>query len=327
MKLLFVTDTHLGIYNDSDEWLEIVKNIFVKIKQICEEEKIDTIVHGGDFFHNTRSINKKTLDYANYIVDDILSDIKLLTIIGNHDIFYKNKLKPNSLQIFKNTPTVQIIDKPTKIDNIYLIPWNTKIPDDKTEYCFGHFEINGFQMNDSFTCNKGMNVSQFKNFKEVYSGHFHKKSANKNIVYLGAPYQQTFADELQEKGFYIWNNGELIFIRNIESPEFHKIKVEDINEDLVNGNIVKLIFDSKYDTNETLKIIDKVKSMKPMQLSVDLSKSIQQKDETEQELVDTELLTTFEIFKKYVDEIEIPKGIQKKTLLKMSEKIINEIVE
>jgi len=327
MKLLFVTDTHLGLYNDSDEWLNVVKDIFVEIKQICKKEKINTIIHGGDFFHNTRSINKKTLDYANYIVNDILHDIKLLAIIGNHDIFYKNKLKPNSLQLFEKTPNVQIIEEPTKFHDIYLIPWNTKIPDEKLKYCFGHFEINGFQMNDSFTCDKGMNTNQFKNFKSVYSGHFHKKSTSQNITYLGSPFQQTFADENNERGFHIWNNGELIFIRNIISPEFHKIEANDINSDIINGNIIKLIFNSKYDTNETLKIIDKVKKMKPMQLSIDLSKTIIQKDEAEQEVVDTNLLTIFEIFKNYTDIIEVPKGIQKKTLLKMSKKLIDEIVE
>ena len=329
MKIIYITDTHLGIYNDSDEWLEIVKDIFIEVKQICKEENITTLIHGGDFFHNTRSINKKTLDYANYIVNDILHDINILTIIGNHDIFYKNKLKPNSLQLFEKTPNVKIIEKPTKFNDTYLIPWNNPIPKDQTKYCFGHFAINGFHMNDSFICNRGINISEFKNFEKVYSGHFHKKSTNKNITYLGSPYQQTFADENNERGFYIWNDGELIFIENNNSPKFHKINVDDIDsrKNDINGNIIKLVYNSNYNTNETLKINEKIINMKPFQLSIDLSKVILKREKVEENPIDTNLLTIYEIFKKHTDTIKIPKGIKKKTLLKMINSMINEIVE
>ncbi len=328
MKILFITDTHLGLYNDSDEWLEIVTNIFKYVKEICKEEKINTIIHGGDFFHNTKSINKKTLDISKYIVKDILNDITIISIIGNHDIFYKNKLKPNSLQTFEDTSNVHVIYEPTKFHDILLVPWNADFSKEKAKYCFGHFKINGFQMNDSFTCKKGLNLNLFKNFKQVYSGHFHKKSTNKNIMYLGSPYQQTFADEGSERGFYIWNNGEIIFIRNTESPEFYKISTNNINKDLISGNIIKLVFESGYNTDDTVKIIDKVKLMKPFQLSADLSKIIVESEHAEdEESIDINLLTTFEIFKNYTDTIEIPKGIKKETLLKMSKNLIDEIVE
>lgn len=327
MKLLFVTDTHLGIYNDSDEWLNVVKDIFKNIKYVCKEEKIDTIIHGGDFFHNTRSINKKTIDYANYIVNDILSDIKIYAIVGNHDIFYKNRIKPNSLQIFENNEDVHIVDSPINFQNILLMPWGFSIPETQSEYCFGHFEINGFQMNDSFTCNRGMKKSQFKNFKSVYSGHFHKKSTNSNITYLGSPYQQTFADEDNERGFYIWEDGELVFIKNSKSPEFIKVDANNIDKDIIPNNIIKLMFDSAYDNNKTLETTEKVKLLKPFKLSIDLSKAIVQEEVEEVELTDTNLLNTYEIFKKYIDNIKLPKGIKKQTLLKMSENLINEIVE
>jgi len=255
MKFIFITDTHLGLYNDSDEWLNVVKDIFIEVQNVCVQEGITNIIHGGDFFHNTRSINKKTLDFANYIINDILHDIKIHAIIGNHDIFYKNKIRPNSLQLFENSRNVYIVEKPTLFHGIQLVPWGCNVQTSSDKYCFGHFEINGFQMNDSFTCKSGLNSNGFKNFESVYSGHFHKKSTSGNITYLGSPYQQTFADENNERGFHIWDNGELIFIRNIISPEFHKIDANDIDKDFITGNIVKLMFDSAYDNN---KILDRI---------------------------------------------------------------------
>ena len=326
MKILFITDTHLGLYNDSDDWLDVVLKIFKEVEYVCKNENINTIIHGGDFFHNTRSINKKTLDCANYIVNGILIGIKIYTIVGNHDIFYKNKIKPNSLQIFENNINVNIIDSPTEFQNILLVPWGFDIPTTQAEYCYGHFGINGFKMNDSFTCSDGMEATQFSSFRKVYSGHFHKKSSISNITYLGSPYQQTFSDTNNERGFHLWDDGELLFIES-SHPLFLKVEANNIDESKIPGNIIKLLFESGYDSDKTIEIIDKVKSLKPFTLSVDLSKVIEQEEEEKPKFEDVSLLNTFEIFKKYIENIKIPKGISKTTLLKMSKNLIDEIVE
>ena len=100
MKYLLLGDTHLGLYNDSDVWLDVVVNLFDQIQKTCHRENIDKIIHLGDFFHNRKSINTKTQTAAQEIVDN-LHGLDLFIIVGNHDTYYKNKIQPTSLRIFR----------------------------------------------------------------------------------------------------------------------------------------------------------------------------------------------------------------------------------
>ncbi len=67
MRYLLVTDTHLGLYGDSDEWHAVVRELFKDIVDTCHREDIRTIIHLGDFFHNRKSINTKTQAIAHGI--------------------------------------------------------------------------------------------------------------------------------------------------------------------------------------------------------------------------------------------------------------------
>ena len=83
--------------------------------------------------------------------------------------------------------------------NILFMPWiNSEnyqlcldsMKDSSSSIMFGHFEINGFEMYKAY-CNNGMETEIFKKFDTVLSGHFHHKSDNGNVYYLGTPYELT----------------------------------------------------------------------------------------------------------------------------------------
>jgi DNA repair exonuclease SbcCD nuclease subunit len=196
-KKLLVTDTHLGMYSDSDAWLDIVLNFYKYITKYCIKHDIREIYHLGDFFDNRKSLNTKTQHVAHRIakVLGLKENLHTYIIVGNHDCYYKNKIHPNTLELFKEYDNISIIDSIEKIDNILLVPWG-EVPEDTqgARFCFGHFAIKGFHMNDSYKCKDGLDKVKFKDFEKVLSGHFHTPSSKGNITYLGSPYGQTFHD-------------------------------------------------------------------------------------------------------------------------------------
>lgn len=325
MKYVMLGDTHLGVHNDSEIWHKVVLDLFKEICDYCTKNDIKTIIHGGDFFHNRKHINVKTIQIGIEIIE-LLKDLQLIIITGNHDTYFKNSIQPTSLEIFKEYKQVKIIDEPTKFNNILLVPWMGDPNKIKANYCFGHFEISGFHMNDNYVCKKGYNSNQFSQFKQTYSSHFHTPSRQGNITYLGSPYQQTFHDVDGKRGYYIWEDGKLEFIEFHKYPKFHKVSTNDkINKELIEGNIIKLIFEKDYGTNENEKLVNKVKSFNPLNFKVDFSHITDDSVEITSRDEVLSLINHDEIIIEFIKKSEQPTNIKKEVLTKISNNMIKEI--
>ena len=212
MKYLLVADTHLGIKQASEKYHNVVYNLFEEIINVCKERNISEVIHLGDFFHERKATNTKTLSVALKIAELFrLNSITLYIIVGNHDIYFKNSLDPTILETFKNNNNIKVISEVTKLsDDIVLCPWSLLPTEGK--FLFGHFEITGFKMNSSYICENGIAPDGFNGYEHVYSGHFHMPSSKGNITYLGSAFPQTFHDIGSIHGYYIFDNGELEFI-------------------------------------------------------------------------------------------------------------------
>jgi DNA repair exonuclease SbcCD nuclease subunit len=324
VRYLLVGDTHLGLYNDSDVWHKVVLDLFKEIHDTCFRENIETIIHLGDFFHNRKSTNTKTQDAANKIAE-MIERFNLIIVVGNHDTYYKNKILPTSLSIFKEHKKIQVVHKQLFFpEDIILVPWGAEVQPTHYKYCMGHFEITGFNMNDSYICKKGRDPSDFSSFKRVFSGHFHTPSTQGKITYLGSPFQQTFHDAGSTRGYYIFENGELEFIEFNKYPHFIKMSTESINNSDIKGNIIKLTFEKDYGTVENGNIIENIMSKEPQQMHVDFSKiSYELDDEPEEDIPD--MIDHEEIIKDYISRIEKPVNIKEKTLLEIISKLTGEI--
>jgi DNA repair exonuclease SbcCD nuclease subunit len=321
-KLLLISDTHLGLQNSSDLWLNVTLNLFKEVVDTCLRKDISTILHLGDFFDEKKSTNQKTLSYA-YAIADVIQPLYMTIITGNHDIYHKEKIHPSSLKCFMYHKDINVITE-TQLDNEFtLVPWGCNISS-KGKFCFGHFDINSFPMNNTSYCNNSnLNIDDFKQYEHVYSGHFHTPSNKGNITYIGSTFQQTFNDCGSSRGYYIFDNGDLEFIEYKEAPKFIKLHTEEKISN-VEGNIVKLIYDKDYGTNQNTKILEEVEKMGPLKLLPNFTNI----SNDEEYSTDEELFTSIkhsDIIGEWIKcDKNIPVNIDKRVLQRMMEKMIDE---
>lgn len=219
MKILNLGDWHLGVKAD-DEWIRGIQ--IDGIKQAIEYSKKNGItvwIQYGDIFDVRKAITHKTMEFAREIVQ-MLDDagITLHTIVGNHDLHYKNVMHPNaSTELLAKYNNVKVYDKPTTVDFdgclIDLIPWmceeNTgeileHIKTSSASFCVGHWELNGFYFYKGMKSH-GLEPDFLKTYKEVWSGHFHTISEATNVRYIGTPWTLTAGDENDPRGFWMFD--------------------------------------------------------------------------------------------------------------------------
>lgn len=263
MKICLLGDTHFGVRNDSKVFHSFFEKFYKEtFFPFLKKNKIDTVIQLGDLFDRRKYINYLSLtECLRYFFKPLKdNNITMHTLIGNHDIFWKEKLSVNSPDLLlKDFDNIHIHQSPTKIKlgelGIDMIPWICKenekevldfVKNSKNKLCIGHFELDGFLLNPG-TLNVGGRNSKFlKKYEKVFSGHFHTKSKKDNIEYLGTPYELFWNDYKDTKGFYVFDTKTLDteFIKN-ENRIFYKFKYNDSKED--------------FDLNEFIKTINKLK--------------------------------------------------------------------
>lgn len=327
-KSVIFGDTHLGLYSDSDAWLEIVFNFYKHIVKYCIKNKIKTLYHLGDFFNNRKSLNTKTQHVAHRIAKilELAKDLHTYIIVGNHDCYYKNQIQPNTLELFKQYNHITVVDKIIRVEDALLVPWG-EVPNSTQDakYCFGHFAINGFHMNDSYKCKAGLDKSIFKDFEKVLCGHFHTPSSNDNIIYLGAPYGQTFHDAGGTRGYHEFEDGKLTFIEYKDAPKFFKYHTNNpMAKEDVEGNIIQVIFDEDYGTTRNQEIVDNLLEFKPFLYSVNFTGI---KTDDSEDISDAAIESKEQIAEQYIDNQMFASNINVATLKAMFRKMMREAGE
>lgn len=249
MKIVILGDTHFGARGDSLDFHRYFERFYSEVFfPYLRENGIDTIFQMGDLFDRRKFINFNSLYLARKYFFDVLKteNIKLHTLIGNHDVAFKNTLEVNSpslvvkdydnIVIHENFNSVVFDDLPVDI-----VPWIcsdneeeifNKVKESTSEICFGHFEICGFEMDKGNICDIGIDKKELSKYDIVLSGHFHHKSTNDNITYVGTPYEMTWSDHNDPKGFHIFDTEtrELTFVQNPYTM-FNKVIYDDLEQD------------------------------------------------------------------------------------------------
>ena len=321
MKIAIITDTHFGARKGSKhlhDYFELFyKNVFFPS---LEEHKIDTVVHMGDIFDSRKSMDYQSLDWANKVVFDPLKKYKVHAITGNHDCYYKNTNDINSPELlltdYPNIKTYSVA-KEIKLGKlkILLLPWinsenydeSKKIIEKSTSrIVMGHLELNGFRATRGHMMETGMDVNIFDKFEKVFSGHFHTRSENGKIFYLGNPYEMFWNDVNDPRGFTIFDT-ETLTHTSINNPYklFYNIYYEDTNYKLFNATeyenkIVKIIVRKKSKPKDFDKFIDKLYAVGVQDLKIIENFEIQENEDFD---IDEDE-NTLSILNRYIDESE-----------------------
>jgi len=283
MKVAIITDMHFGARNDSIAFLDFFQKFYDNtFFPTIDDNGIDTVLILGDTFDRRKYVNFYALDRAKKMFFDKLEErgITVHMLAGNHDTYFKNTNEVNSpdllLQEYSN---VIVIDEPETIvvdgTSICMMPWICPenyqesldmMQNTKAEICMGHFEIAGFSMYRGMESHDGLDKSIFEKFDLVFSGHYHHRSSDKHIHYLGNPYELTWQDYNDPRGFHLFDTDTrgLQFIPNpyrmFERIEYDDKEVEPIDLDVIDlkNMYVKLIVLNKTDFYKFDKFIAKL---------------------------------------------------------------------
>ena len=331
MKVAIITDTHFGARKGSkylhDHFELFYKNVFFPA---LKEHEVEAVIHMGDAFDSRKSIDYQSLEWAKRVVFEPLKNYDVHMIIGNHDTYYKNTNSVNSPGLLLQTyPNIKTYSDPTEVTvgglKIMLLPWinqenqeNTLklIKKTKAKVAMGHLELQGLRVNRNLIMEEhGLDSNIFSKFKKVFSGHYHTRSDNGHVFYLGNPYEMYWTDVNDTRGFHIFDT-ETITHTPINNPYklFYNIYYEDTPYQVFDSTeyenkIVKVIVRKKSKPKDFEKFIDKLYTAGIQELKIVENFDIQESEEFE--IDETE--NTLSILNRYIEEseFEFDKGIIK----------------
>lgn len=235
MKVIILGDLHFGARNDSANFHDYYRKFYQNVLfPFMEKEGINVIIQLGDIFDRRKYVNFNSLHQAKeYFFDPLMEKgIKLYMPVGNHDCAFKNTNDVNSPRLLLSAyPNITVFDDDCgdiEFDGtrFILVPWMneenqskilTQMERSNARVCCGHFEISGFAMYEGMEAEHGLMSDIFNPFDLTLSGHYHHRSSKGNITYVGTPYELTWQDWGDTKGFHVLDTGSLN-MEFIENP-------------------------------------------------------------------------------------------------------------
>ena len=344
MKVAIITDQHFGARKNSklfhDYFLKFYNEVFFPR---LEEEGVTTVVDMGDTFDSRKGIDFSALSWAKNNYYDRLRDmgVTVHTIVGNHTAYYKNTNEVNAVDLLlREYDNVKVYSKCEEVLldklKVLFIPWinaenyQSTIESVKvsTSLCaMGHLELNGFRAHRGHIMEEGLACDLFEKFDKVFSGHFHTRSDDGRIYYLGNPYEMFWNDANDKRGFTIFDTDTLKW-EYVNNPNrmFYNIYYEDTNYQTFDtreyeNKIVKVIVRKKSDLKKFEKFIDKLYASGVFELKVVENFQFQESEEFEA----FESEDTLSILNRYIEESEI--NLEKSTIQRIVQEVYQEACE
>ena len=294
MKFAILNDTHCGIRNSSDIFLDNADKFYSELFfPYLIDNNINHIVHLGDIFDNRKFINFRALHRHRKMFLNKLREYKITMDIipGNHDTYFKNTNDLNSLKELLGhfTDCINIIMEPTVMNydglDFALLPWIAPdneeksldfIKNTKALYLGGHLDIAGFEMMKGTVNAHGISADLFDRFDGVYSGHFHTKSSKNNIHYLGSQMEFFWNDAHDPKYFHVFDTNAKQ-ITQVLNPNtlHHRINYDDTRQDYlqydlsqVENKFVKIVVINKNDLFTFDRFVDRIQARKIHELKI-----------------------------------------------------------
>jgi DNA repair exonuclease SbcCD nuclease subunit len=229
-KVAFIGDQHFGISDGKLAMHKFYERVYTEwMIPLLIKHGICVAYQFGDIFDKRKGVDSFSASEAKRYFFEPLEKaaIQFIGLVGNHDAFFTNTIEVNSPDLLlKDFRNVTLIQEPRKVivdsTSIDIVPWICRDNDERiakfieqsdSEYLFGHFEIEGFAMYKGVESKHGLSREMFKKYEKVFSGHYHTRSDDGNIMYIGTPCEMTWNDYDDPRGIHIFDSdtGELEF--------------------------------------------------------------------------------------------------------------------
>ena len=240
-KVACFTDIHFGLRNNSRQHNTDCEEFVLWFIKEAKKAKCETCIFLGDWHHHRASINVSTMNYTMSNLEFLSKAFtNVFVIMGNHDLFYRDKREINSVAFGSLYDNIHIVNSIFTEGDVSIIPWLVQdewkeMPGIKSRYIFGHFELGGFQMNQLIAMpdTGGLQKTHFKNQEFVFSGHFHSRQQQKNVIYMGNTFPHNYSDTWQDdRGMMILEWGEdPIYKAWPNAPSFKTLNLSTLVDD------------------------------------------------------------------------------------------------
>ena len=333
-KVLFFSDLHLGVHQNSQMWHKISLDLADWICSVMKSHKLDTIFFSGDVFHDRHEIGVNTLHVAKKFFNK-LKDFQIYILPGNHDCFLSSTVEVNSVEILAQE-NIHVFTTPTTIKvgdkTVTFCPWKTAISElSPVDMLLGHFEIPNFKMTSQKICDHGdTSTDLLQKAHCVVTGHFHYREYreypnSKYVLYLGSPYEMDFGDRDQQKGVSIIsfdNLNDITFVENNITPKHFRIKISELLQkkyknvqSIIKDNIISIYVDTHIDTLTLDLLISKLTQYGPLQFRTEFNVLDTAQTETKDiKKLSIDIETAFHEFVDHVDTRASKKEVLEKCL-------------
>jgi hypothetical protein len=324
-RVVILTDLHFGFKRQSavfhDYFMKFYNDVFFPF---LEKNNITTVVDMGDTFDNRKTLDLTTIEWAKTNFYDRLEsmNIELHTLVGNHTTYYRNTNRINTPELLLSQySNIQTYSSPTVVEldglSVLMIPWinseNEKetldlIDTTKAKVAMGHLELNGFYVNRGTAMEDGRDADIFSKFKKVFTGHYHTRSDNGTVFYIGNPYEMFFNDSGDSRGFVVFDTETLkhAYVNNpyslFDYVYYEDTDIEDFDFEKYAGKIIKVIVRTKSDNVLFDQFISNFYSIGVADLKIIENYSQQKEQEFDFQLENED---TFSLIQRFVDESEI----------------------
>lgn len=224
----------------NQDCLDFVKWFCDKVR---EDGQITHIAFLGDWFENRNAVNVMTMNMA-YEALKMLDALALpvYIIVGNHDLYHRGNRKVYSTKIFEECKNVIMVAEPMVIaEKVLVCPYLFKdeyaglAQFNHLPYWMGHFEFRNFVVTGTDRrMEHGPDHKAFNGPRFIFSGHYHKRQAQDNTVYIGNTFPMDYGDAWDDaRGMCVLDTSDddVTFHDWEDCPKYRKVKLSDVLSD------------------------------------------------------------------------------------------------